>query len=403
MALTVLAILAAGCTKEVEVPGETVIVEKEVVKVVTVEVEKELTGGLAKEAERYGGNLRIAATGLEQLDPFAAGGYTDLQVAQHIWSPLFDRDLTQNTQPVMAESWSVSADGLTYTFVLRSGLTFQDGSPITTDDVMPSFQRWVGGRGPGGKVLKDFLVEDPLTKVGDLAFTMTMKEVFGSAMEAIGGGGITPPYIFPEEVARIDPATDMASIDENYYNLGSGPYKLKQWLRGDRITIERYDGYQPRNDPTSWRTGRQNQYLDEISFIDVPAEETRIAGLKTGIWEVVEGAGLDFFDTLNDHPDIDVRMRASSKSALFFNLNDAESIMTRDVKIRQALLAGLNMADFMGSLGPQELWSLCSAVYGKCKGAPWKWETRIADPLYDQRDIAKPESTEGMTLQQQNG
>ena len=97
---------------------------------------------------------------------------------------------------------------------------------------MPSFQRWVGGRGPGGKVLKDFLVEDPLTKVGDLAFTMTMKEVFGSAMEAIGGGGITPPYIFPEEVARIDPATDMASIDENYYNLGSGPYKLKQWLRG---------------------------------------------------------------------------------------------------------------------------------------------------------------------------
>ena len=385
--------------KEVEVPGETVVVEKEVVRevekpvVVEVEVEKELPSYQAAALERYGGKLRITSEGsLSQLDPFALKGYVDMQVAQHMWDGLFNVDLTVNTQPVLVESWSASADGMVYTIKLRSGLTFHDGSPITTDDAIPSILRWMDSRGAGGKTLKGFMAEDPLKKVDDLTFTLTLGETFGSTLECLGGSQADPPLIFPEEVARIDPTIDMASVDENYYNLGSGPYKLKEWKRGDRITIERYEGYKPRNEPNSWRAGRQNQYLDEITWIEVPSEETKIAGLKTGIYDVVEKAGLDFFGTLNDHPDIDVHMCKTGKSSININLHKAESIMTRDVKVRQALNANIDVDDFMGVLGPGELWWKCSALFGHCKGTPWKWETRVADPLYSQNDIDKAKS-----------
>ena len=415
------AAVASACTREVEVPGETVVVEKVVVEkvevpgetvvvekvvvekvevpgetvvvkeevVMEVEVEKELPDYQAAALERFGGTLRVTTQGsLSQLDPYALKGAAEWAVSQHMWSPTFDIDLTKSPQPVLVDSWSVSDDGLIWTITLRSGLTFQDGSPIRSDDAISSLLRWFDSRGPGGRTLKGFLTEDPLKKLDDLTFTLTHKESFGSTMEALGGSG-QPNWIFPEDIGKIDPTVDMASLDENNLFRGSGPYKMREWVRGDHVTLERYEGYQPRNEPTSFRAGRQNQYLDEIVWIEVPSEETKIAGLKTGIYDVVDTAGLDFLDTLNEHPEIGVHMGNPHISGLFFNLHDAESIMTKDVAIRQALNAGINVEDFMFALGPRDSWWLCPALYGPCQGAPWKWETRIAEPLYSQNDIPK--------------
>jgi peptide/nickel transport system substrate-binding protein len=358
-----------------------------VVVEVEVEVEKALTGGLAKEAERYGGTLRITTQGsLSQLDPYALKGAAEASVAQHMWSPTFDIDKTKNVQPMLVESWSASDDSLVWTINLRSGQTFQDGSPIRSDDAIASLLRWFDSRGPGGRTLKGFLTEDPLTKVNDLTFTITHSEVFGSTLDALGGAG-QPNWIFPKDIGEIDPTIDMYSVNENNLKRGSGPYQLNEWMRGDHVSLVRYDDYEPRTEPTSWRTGRQSQYVDELMFIEVPAEETKLAGLKTGIFDVMEVAGLDSYDILNDHPDIKIHMGDPKISGLFFNLHDAESIMTKDVKIRQALNAGINVPDFMYALGPKGLWWECSALYGHCQGEKWKWETQIADPIYSQNDI----------------
>ena len=384
--------------EEVEVPGETVVVKEEVVMEVEVEkiveVEKELTAAeKAAIDERYGGNLRIVAQGsMSQLDPFALKGSVDLTVAQHMWSPLFDVDVSLSPQPVLADTWSISDDGLTWTITIRSDQTFQDGTVITTDDVIPSLLRWFDSRGAGGKNLQNFAVDDPLVRVDNLTFTFSLAEPFGAALGSFSGGGGGAPYIFPAEVAMIDPTIDMGGVDENYYNLGSGPYQLQEWVRGDHITIERYDGYEPRTDTTSWRTGRQNQYLDEITFIEVPSPETAIAGLRTGIYDVVEAAGADFFDTLNDDPNVGVHMQSPWRGSLNVNLLDPTSITTSNLKLRQAIQAGIDVDDFMAVVGPSNLWWKCSSLFGVCggitgKGAPWQYESRAADPYYDQGDI----------------
>ena len=413
--LAVMAILIAACgedkivtvekevIKEVEVPGETVVVEKEVIKevevpgeTVVVEVEKELTA--AQEAaidERYGGNLRVVAQGsMSQLDPFALKGAVDLTVAQHMWEPLFDMDLQQSPQPRIADRWSISDDGLKWTITIRDGLTFQDGTVITTDDVVPSVLRWFDSRGAGGKNLQNFAIDDPLEKVDSITFTFTLAEPFGPALASWGGGG-SAPYIFPAEVAVIDPTIDMGGVDERYYELGSGPYKLKEWVRGDHITLERYDGYQPRADATSWRAGRQNQYLDEITFIEVPSPETAIAGLRTALYDVVEAAGADFVDSLQKDPNISVHMNSPWRGSL--NVNLLEEYWARggpitNLKVRQAIQAGIDVDDFMAVVGPSNLWWKCSSLFGVCggvdgKGAPWAFESRAADPYYDMDNI----------------
>ena len=382
--------------KEVEVLKEivkevivekVVTVEKEVVMVKTVEVEKDLPEYQEAELTKFGGTLRVASQGsLSMLDPIASTAAAEKAIANHIWDTLFETDLAQNILPMMVDTWDISSDGLTYTMTLREGLTFHDGSPIGTDDVIPSLSRYMDSISASGRTFKGFLAADALNKVDSLTFTIALIEPFGPGIGAFRHDSFVGPFVFPEEVGRLEATTPM---DEENYFLGSGPYKLSEWLRGDRVELVRHEGYNSRSEPANYRAGRRAQYLDKIVYLEVPSEETKIAGLKTGLYDVVEVAGLDFFDTLEAHPDINVKVGGARASGLWFNLANPDSIMTRDVKIRQALLAGMNMEDFMASLGPQELWWLCSHRYGPCLGKSWTWENRAADSLYDQNDLPR--------------
>jgi len=367
-----------------------VAVEKEVVKEVVVVKEVIATavpvsGSFKVELAKYGGTLRVTSQGsLSQLDPLALKGAAEKVIATHMWDGLFDADLTYTAQPVIADSWTISSDGLTYTMKIRSGLTFHDGSPITSDDIIQSIPRWMDSRSAGGRALKGFVADAPLKKVDDLTFSITLKEPFRSTIEAFGDR--TSVYVFPQDVGEIESQIDMG---EDNYSRGSGPYMLYRWLKGDRVELARYEGYKSRTDAPSYQAGRRAQYLDKIVYLEVPAEETKIAGLKTDLYDVVEVVGLDFFGTLNAHSEIEIHGGSARASGIWFNLSFPDSITTKDVKIRQAILAGMNMEDFLAALGPKELWWNCAHRYGPCKGKKWRWESTAADHLYDQNDLAR--------------
>ena len=202
VAMGALALFIAACTEEVikEVPVvKEVVVEKEVIKEVPVEkivekvvfkevpvekiievevikeveVEKEvvkrvvrevvatampLMGGLAVEQAKYGGTLRTTTQGgMKSLDYRFTGVAVTIAVGINMHNQLFAWDLNFDSQPQLVEDWSVSSDGLTYTFNLRDGLTFHDGSPVTMDDVLASLvPAWIAekARGPGQGVLR---------------------------------------------------------------------------------------------------------------------------------------------------------------------------------------------------------------------------------------------------------
>ena len=141
---------------EVEVPGETVVVEK-VVEVevpgetVVVEVEKvQVEEKIIKEREiittepKYGGTLRVVAQGsFSSLDPLPLPAVISVHTSVHVYEHLFAWDFNLNPQPQLVDTWSISDDNMTYTFTLRDGITFHNGDTVTSDDVIASINRWL--------------------------------------------------------------------------------------------------------------------------------------------------------------------------------------------------------------------------------------------------------------------
>jgi len=163
--------------------------------------------------------------------------------------------------------------------------------------------------------------------------------------------------------------------------VGSGPYEFVDWRQGDKVVLKRFEGYVSRDEPNSLYSGEQTAYIDQLIWLEIPDEETKVAGLETGEWDIVDGAGLDFFVRTNADPDLVVPVykpghRADFRPWAGFPPFD-------DILARRALQVGIDIESTMFALGGRELWDLCPAVF-YC-GTPL--ETDIgADQYYNVND-----------------
>lgn len=163
--------------------------------------------------------------------------------------------------PALAESWSESTDGLTYTFKLRAGLKFHNGDPCTAEDVKFSFERY---KGTGAKELqakvKSVEVVDPLTVRFHLhAVWPDFMTFYGSTATA---AGLIVPKKYMEQVGA-----------EGFlrHPVGMGPYKFVSFSPGIELVLEAYEGY--------WR---KVPHIKRITMKGIPEGATRLAMLKKG-------------------------------------------------------------------------------------------------------------------------
>jgi len=163
--------------------------------------------------------------------------------------------------PSLAESWSQSKDGLTYEFVLRKGVKFHNGDPVTADDVKFSFERY---RGSGAKALKDRVREVQIVDPGRVRFVL--KDPWPDFMTFYGtsatGSGWIVPKKYVEKVG--DDGFKKAPI-------GAGPYRFVSFHPGVELVLEAYEGY--------WR---KTPSVKRLVLRSLPEETTRAAALKKG-------------------------------------------------------------------------------------------------------------------------
>ena len=344
--------------KEVEVEK---VVEVEVEKIVEVEVETE-TISLATPTPppagvpRFGGTLRVISHGsVSSLDPvfslFAVINY----VSKQWYEQLFAWDGNLNAQPQLVDTWSLSADGLEYTFDVREA-NFHNGDTFGAADAVASISRWRDAGTPAAGIIRRFTDDDAFTVVDSQTFKWTFNEPLGSTIFILGIPHGAMPMMTEEDAST--PFTE--AVPER---IGTGPYKFVEWLQGDRVVLERFDDYSRRSEPfeAGGYIGNAVAYIDTIEFMEIPDEETKMAGLETGEWDVIEFAGLDFFTRLNDNPDINVTTYAPGlRSNVYLN----PQIPPFSYKMaRQALQTGVDIEDFMFALGDPQLWMVCDAVY----------------------------------------
>jgi peptide/nickel transport system substrate-binding protein len=163
--------------------------------------------------------------------------------------------------PSLAEAWTASPDGLIYEFVLRQGVKFHNGDPVTAEDVKFSFERYRGG---GAKLLKDRVREVKVVDARRVRFVL--KDAWPDFLTFYGttatGAGWVVPKKYVEKVG--DDGFKKAPI-------GAGPYRFVSLTPGVELVLEAFDGY--------WRKAPS---VKRLVFRSVPDETTRAAALKRG-------------------------------------------------------------------------------------------------------------------------
>ncbi|KAF1021617.1 MAG: Oligopeptide-binding protein AppA [Paracidovorax wautersii] len=247
--------------------------------------------------------------------------YPNGVVSANIYDGLLTYDESLNPQPGLATKWAVSADGKTITFHLRPGVKWHDGQPFTSADVkFSALEVWKKIHSRGRITfapLDDVLTPDAHTAVFKLK---SPSLVIFSALNAVESQ-ILPRHLYE--------GTDIYANPHNLRPVGTGPFRFKEWRKGQYIELER--------NPDYWDAGKP--YLDRLIFRVIPDAASRAAALETGdAWyapfDAVPQADVQ---RLRGHPELEVTTRGydwqSQYVFLEFNLRHPALAKT---EVRQA-------------------------------------------------------------------
>ena len=180
-----------------------------------------------------------------------------------IFEGLLTYDFQLAPQPMLAESWEVSPDGLTYTFKLRQNVKWHDGEDFTADDVVFSLTKFIPEVHPRSRPTferAEVTAPDPYTVV------VKLKEPYGPLIRSFDviSAPIVAKHIYDGSPIRENPS--------NRAPIGTGPFKFAEWRSGEYIHLVRNDDY--------WLEGRP--YLDEIYYRFIPDSASRALALEMG-------------------------------------------------------------------------------------------------------------------------
>lgn len=292
---------------------------------------------------------------LKVLDPIWSGAYIVRNHGYMLYDTLFAMDEQFQIKPQMVDTWSTSDDGLTWTFKLRDGLEWHDGTPVTAEDCVASLKRWAVRDSMGLKLsqsLQDYKVVDPKT------FQMVFKEKFGAVLESIGKPSVVVPFMMPKRVAETDPYKQI----EDY--TGSGPFILKkdEWKPGEKTVYLKNTKYKPRPEPASGLAGGKVVNLDRVEWVWIQDTETQVNALLKGEVDMLESVNYDTLPVLEK--DKNVRLITGRTSNQYvFRMNWLIPPFN-NVKIRQAAMVALSQEEFLqANIGDNRFYKVCKALF----------------------------------------
>lgn len=398
--LAAVALLAAACGGE-KIVERTVVVEKqvEVVKEKVVEkpvevvkekiVEKTVvviqtatavpTPAPAPESARAGGKLTVALNaGISTLDVHRTTGTTASTPSFAVQEFLLAYDENLIAQPLLVDKWSLSQDSKKWSFTLRPGIKFHDGTPLTAEHAVKSWLRWAD-RDNFGNTILGFV--DKVRATGELTFDVDMVEPSALVLEGMARIGGYYPVIVPPKMYDIPAATGAEVM------LGTGPYKVKQYLPGDRLTVDRYDGYKPSPLKASFMSGKKVAYFDQVEYVIVPDQNARIAALKTGQIDILETVPGDFYKDLSKTSGVTVQIITNNSSRQGAWLDNVDGVF-KDKRVRQAFAMAYPVEDALrAAFGDSQFWTLCPSMM-LC-GTKWGNFADGSKGIYNARDITK--------------
>jgi peptide/nickel transport system substrate-binding protein len=265
---------------------------------------------------------------IRAVDPGLAWNYVTNQVTNQITEGLVTIDDNNNIIPELARSWS-QTDDVTYVFDVRDNIVFSDGSKMTMDDVLFSFQR--SADPDGATYFSDFYDDVESFSVDGWKFIIKLKHpsaVF-KYVPAIGAGRIISKKHYEKNAAQF--GTAKGGI------IATGPFVYQKWTSGQEIVLKKNTLY--------WNKQKlAANVVDTLVFKIIPEDTTRVIALQTGSVDFCVNIPADMLDQLSASPNLNL-VSVGSSHLTYLAINTERAPMN-DVNVRKALSRAFDLPDF---------------------------------------------------------
>src|SRR6056297_1458590 len=223
---------------------------------------------------------------ISTIDPSKTTDWTESMVIVNLYDTLVTPNPDGTMAPLIAEDWDYSADGLNYTFNLKEGIKFHDGSELTAEDVKFSFDRMLELKQGYSWLWLDVLNEVKVTD--DYTVEITLNRPYSPFVSTLPWLAI----LNKEQVMANEVEGDMGQDWLLDHDAGSGAYKFKSWERGNQIVFEKFDDYFQ-----GWR----DNSIDEVRARVIYSDSTVLSEMKTGDLTIADHyRALETYDRLDN-------------------------------------------------------------------------------------------------------
>ncbi len=257
--------------------------------------------------------LKVAiGTDLDTVDPHGQTTTLVTNVVRHVYESLLWFDANGNVIPWLAEKWEISPDGLTYTFYLRKGVKFHDGTEFNATVVKANIDRWIDPtvrvplRSQLGPVKEAEVVDTYTVKI-------YLKEPFAPFLRSVAN------YLLITSLDVIKKFGNQTITEV----VGTGPYKFVSWEKGKRVILERNDDYWGSKPP-----------IKRIEWLIIPEASTRLAALLAGDVDFAFNLPPTDLDRVKNDPRFEV-LTPTSNRVIFITILPKGPL--KDPRVRQAL------------------------------------------------------------------
>jgi peptide/nickel transport system substrate-binding protein len=261
------------------------------------------------------------------LDPAQVTDLNSARVGRRVVETLvtFPEESTQLV-PGLAESWTISKDGLQYTFKLRSGIKFHDGTPLTAAAVKFSIERQINPEHPAAKLGKypfaNFFFGNvkAVEALSDERVAFLLKEPRASFLAILTAGAAS--IVSPTAVMKAGP-------DYPLHPVGTGPFKFVSWDRGQRVVLEK--------NPSYWKFPVK---LERVIYRPIVEDQARLTELLTGTLDLIVGVPADYVSQLESGGKVAL-MKQTGAHVWYLGINNQKKPFD-DKRVRQALNYAVN-------------------------------------------------------------
>lgn len=332
-----------------------------------------------------GGTFSEAVVGLPgQLNPlFDRGHPVDRDLDRLIFSGLMKFDANGLPAADLAESYAVSADGLTYTFVLRDNLRWHDGAPVTQDDVVFTISLMQAGDFPGPKDVADLWRKVVVSSPARNTVRFILPEPFAPFLD------YTTVGLLPKHLLEGVSASQLLGHPFNRNPIGAGPMRLIRLDQQSGLVTDAW--LEPNPDYAS----AQKPFLAQLHFHFFSTAEAAYDAYLAGDVQALSTFTPDTFAQAAQNPQLEIfSSRLPEYTLIFLNQKNEGLNFFQEKKVRQALLAGLNRQTMVDTV----LKGQAFVATGPILPGTWAYNDSLTPIAYDPAHAAELLNSAGWAL-----